>query len=45
MFGMLLTERAIFRYSHSVGVVALIFIAVIISALTNGALKSDFSPR
>lgn len=44
MFGMLFAERAVLGKNDPVGVVALILIAVVVSAFAFGALESDFSP-
>lgn len=44
MVGMLFAEGAVFGNGKPVGVVALVLIAVVISALAFGTLKSDFSP-
>ncbi len=45
MLGMFFAERAILGKRNPVGIVALIFIAVVISVLALGAFQSYFSPR
>ncbi len=44
MLGMLFAERTVFGYGKPVGVVTLILIAVVISALAFGTFKRYFSP-
>jgi hypothetical protein len=44
VLSVLLAERAVLGYNESVGVVALVLVAVIVSVLTFGALKCYFSP-
>ncbi len=44
MLGMLFAERTVFGNSKPVGVVTLILIAVVISALAFGTFKRYFSP-
>lgn len=41
---MLLAERAVLRHSKPVGVVALILITVVVTALALGAFKRYFGP-
>lgn len=44
MFSMFFAERAVLGNGKPVGVVALILVAVVISALAFRALESNFSP-
>lgn len=44
MVGMLFAEGAVFGNGEPVGVVALILITIVISALAFGTFESDFSP-
>ena len=44
MLGVLLAEGAVLGHNESVGIVTLVLVAVVVSALAFGALESDFSP-
>ena len=45
MFGVLFAERAVLGHYQSVGIVALVLVAIVVSVLALGTFKSDFNTK